>query len=172
MIREITYIALGVASLIAGGFAILQVSMVFPIPGVKYILMSPYLSMVIFILLTKAKGKYALLKFATTFGMIMMVMNIFMGLAIGITAVLSQFSIIRLKASGKAFYGAIFFSAYTGVSALTISKYLVGGVFEEISWIWILLTGLICALFGFLGTILAKRITKHMAIAFVNDTEY
>jgi hypothetical protein len=161
-VKEITYIAVGVAAMIAGGVVIFQLSLVVPIPGVKYILMAPYLSMVIYILLSKVKTNYALIKIGCVFGLIMMIMNLYMGLTIIATALLSQLSISPIQHQSKAFYGAVLFSAYAGICALVISKYLVGGIFKEISFLWLIATGLICAAFGIIGTILAKKIMKHL----------
>lgn len=161
-VKEITYIAIGVATLIAGGFAIFQISMFFPIPGIKYILMSPYLSMVIFILLSKVNDKFALLKIGFTFGLIMMMINMYMGLTIVLTSILSQISINYLKDSFKISFGAVLFSVYAGISALLVSKYIIGGVFKEISNFWLLITGFICMIFGVIGVYLAKKIIKYL----------
>lgn len=161
-IKELTNISIGVATMIVGGLAIYQLSYVLPIPGVKYILMSPYLSMVIFIMMNRIKGKYTLLKFGMTFGLIMIMMNLYMGLTIILTALLSQVSILAINKEDQAFYGAVLFSAYTGFLALLISKYMIGGIFMEISFLWLLITGLICLIFGITGTQLAKHILKHL----------
>lgn len=161
-IKEITYISIGVATLIAGGFTIFQLSLAFPIPGVKYILMSPYLSMVIYILLSKIKSKFALFKIGCTLGLIMMMINLYMGITIILTALLSQLSIFYQDNRNRAFYGAVLFSTYAGLCALFVSKYIIGGVFKEMSNLWFVYTGLICLIFGILGTILAKKIIKHL----------
>lgn len=163
-IKEITYISVGVAIMIAGGFAILHLSYIFPIPGVKYILMSPYLSFVIYLLLSKIKREFTLIKFGVVFGFIMVLINLYMGAAIIITALLSQISIIALNHPQKAFWGAIFFSTYTGVSALIISKYFIGGILSEITFPWIVVTGVLCSIFGVIGVLLAKRIQKYFHI--------
>lgn len=160
--KEITYIALGVATILVGGIVIFQLSLVFPIPCVKYILLAPYLSMMIYILLSKIKRKNVLLKIGFIFGLIMIVINLFMGMTIIITTILSQLTSIIVPSTNKAFYGAVFFSGYTGVSALIISKYLIGGVFKDISSLWMIFTALICAVFGILGTLLAKKILRHL----------
>ena len=160
--KEITYIALGVAAIIAGGFIIFYLSLIFPLPGIKYIFMAPYLSMMIFILLKKTKRKNALLKIGSTFGFIMFIINPFMGATIIVTTILSHLSIKLFSDSKKELYGAILFSGYTGLVALTVSKYVIGGVFRDISSLWLILTGLICLVFGTIGTLLGKKILKHL----------
>lgn len=161
-VRKITYISFGVAALIVGGYMILQLSIFFPIPGVKYILMSPYLSMVIFILLTKVNGNDVLLKIGMTFGMIMMIINLYMGVTILITTLMTQLSLYFITDSRKSFYGAILFSGFTGLLALLVSKTLIGGAFKEIPIVWIIVTTIMCLISGFIGTLLAKKLMKHI----------
>ena len=160
---EITIIAIGIAALIGGGFFILQLSMVFPIPGVKYIMMSPFISLVIFILLYRLSSIYAILKIGLVFAAIMMLINLFMGAAIITTALMTQLTILPIKSHKiRAYLGAVCFSGYTGLSALTFSKYLIGGIFSEIPLAWLVLTGVICLLFGGLGVLIANRLMKYM----------
>jgi len=161
-IKEITYVSVGVAVMIAGGFVIYQLSFIFPIPGVKYILMSPYLSIVIYILLSLVQREFTLLKFGAVFGFIMMLINLYMGIAIITTAILSQLTIVAIDNRKKAFFGAILFSTYTGISTLIISKHLIGGIFSEITYPWIIITGLLCSVFGIIGVTIAKRLLKYL----------
>lgn len=163
--REITYIAIGVSTMIVGGLAIFQLSLVFPIPGVKFILLAPYLALLFYILLSIIKQKNALIKIGCTLALIMVSINLFMGLAILLTSIISQLSITLISHEKKPFYGAILFSGFTGLTSLLISKFVIGGIFEEISNIWILFTFLICLGFGIVGTILAKRIMRHLKVA-------
>ncbi len=161
--RDITYMAIGIAAMIVGGFVIYQISMVLPIPGVKYILMSPYLSMVIFMILSKVRQNYAMLKFGCVFGFIMCIINVFMGASILLTAFLTQGSMLAVKGHDKqVLIGAILFSGYAGFSALAISKYLIGGVFREIPDIWLFNTGILCLGFGAIGTVFATKVMKHL----------
>lgn len=161
--REIAFIAVGVATLIAGGGVIFIISSVFPLPGVKYILMSPYLSMVIYVIQSKIPVKFTLLKMGIVFALIMTVINLFMGITIIITTLLTQMSITFIKRfDKKTFWGSVLFSTYTGLCALTISKYIIGGIYREISSMWFLLIGLVCLVFGILGTLLAKKVLRYL----------
>jgi hypothetical protein len=161
--KEIAYIAIGVATLIGGGFFILQLSLIFPIPGVKYIMMAPFMSMVIYILLMKIATKHALIKIGTVFGLIMTIFNVFMGIAILVTAILTQLSILPAKSFYlKAFIGASLFSGYTGFFALATSKYLIGGIFDEIPLYWIAITSLASLAFGVIGTLFASKLYKYI----------
>lgn len=160
--KDMIVVALSVAVLITGGFIIIHLSMFFPIPGVKYILMAPFLSTVIYILMIKAKTRYVLLKFGMTFGFIMMIINMYMGLAIILTAIMTQVSLTPITNSKKYLYAPILFPAYTGFFALYVSKTLIGGVFSTIPIGWILTTSGLCLIFGVIGTIQAKKLMKHI----------
>lgn len=161
--RKITYIALGISALIVGGIAIYQISALFPMPGFKYILMAPYLSMVIYIVVSKLKTKFGILKVGLVFGMVMATINIFMMVAIVATTFLTQISILPIPSERKGIMvGSVLFSAYTGSTALFISKYLIGGVFAAISNGWVLAVGALCLVFGLIGTWTAKRIIKQI----------
>lgn len=158
----LTYIALSVAIMIGGGFAILQFSMFFPFPGTKYMFMSPFLSTIIYVLLFKVPKPFTALKFGLVFGFIMFLINAYMGLAILLTALFTELAVFlsphhRLKP----FFGGISFSATTTMSALFVSKYLIGGVFQEIPFLYVLIAGLISMLGGIFGTFMARRIILH-----------
>lgn len=163
-VKEITYIAMGVAAMIVCGGVIYVLMSVFPIPGLKYVMMAPLLSVVMFILLDRIEGKQILLKVGVVFGLIMTMVNLYMGLAILVTAFLSEASLLLVGHSKKAVAGAVLFSTYTGLSALTISKYMIGGVFAELPNGWILLAGILCLVTGTIGTIMAKHLSKYIKV--------
>lgn len=162
--KDLTYIAIGIAALITGGIAIYQISTVIAIPGVKYIFMAPYLSLIMYILMSKIKIKNSIFFIGTVFGLIMMSMNLFMSISIILTSILTQISILVIKnQKQKAFIGATLFSGYAGLCALLISKYAIGGVFEQIPIKWIFTTSIICILFGYIGSRLGQRMFKYIS---------
>ena len=85
--KVITNIAMGVGALIVGGLAIFSLSRVLPFPGGKYLMMSPYLSMVMYIIMHKAPTSLTPFMVGAVFGGIMAFVNIFMGIAIISTGV-------------------------------------------------------------------------------------
>jgi len=161
-IKELTYIALGVAAIIAGGFIIFQVSMIFPFPGVKYIMMAPYLSMMFMVIQWKINRRFVLLKAGTVFGLIMLLFNLYMGMAIIVTAILAQSTSQLFPFKNRYFWASSLFSGYTGLSTLLISKYFIGGIYLKINMTWILVCGLICLLFGMAGAYYAKKIIVYI----------
>ena len=162
--NEITTIAMGVATLIGGGMGIYFLSAFFALPGSKYLLMAPYLSTIFYVMQYKLTSKYTLLKIGTVFALIMTVINIFMGIAILLTTLLTYLTVLPFKSLDlRAFWGSVFFSGYTGGCALMITKYFIGGL-ESVSNLWIAGIALICAGFGVLGTSVAKRVLNNMGI--------
>lgn len=161
--KDITYIALGIAALICGGIAIYQVSSFVAIPGVKYILLAPYLSMIMFVLISKIRVKHSVFVIGLPFGLIMLLMNFFMMLAIIMTSILTELSLLVVrKPNSRAFAGAVFFSGYTGASSLLISKFAIGGIFEQIPFNWIFFTTLMCLGFGIIGALLGQKILRYI----------
>ncbi|MCH4886490.1 hypothetical protein EZV73_02870 [Acidaminobacter sp. JC074] len=161
--KDITTISFGVASIIAGGFIVLAVSKLMPFPGIKFILMAPFLSMMMYVLSMKIENKYAILYIGLVFAGIMSLFHVVMGLSIVTTTLLTQVSIIGfIDKDKRSMLGGIFFSMYTGLTALIFSKHLIGGIFENVTFIWIGITVIICAGFGLVGGIFGKRILKHL----------
>lgn len=163
--KDMTYIGIGLAALIGGGIVIYQISSIFAVPGVKYMLMAPYLSIIMYVLMSKVEVRYPALVIGTTFGLIMMLMNVFMTVSIILTSILTEVSLMGMRPSlKKRFIGAAFFSGYSGLTALLISKYAIGGVFEYIPLKWIGAVALICTLLGMAGAQLGQRIMKYVSL--------
>ncbi|MCK8058982.1 MULTISPECIES: hypothetical protein [unclassified Fusibacter] len=161
--RDTAFIGLGVATLIAGGFVIFYASTLFPFYGVKYTLMSPYMSMVVYIIISKVASRHALIYFGLTFSLIMLPINIYMFAAILLTTILSYITAQPFKNRNKRnILMSLLFSAYTGVTALGLSKLMIGGVFSEIPWYWVLVSGALNSIFGFIGVLFASKVRRHM----------
>ncbi len=169
--KEITTIAMGVATLIGGGMGIYFLSAFFAVPGSKYLLMAPYLSIIFYVMQFKLKSKYTLLKIGTVFALIMTVINIFMGIAILLTTLLTCLTVLPLATIDlRAFWGSVLFSGYTGGCALLITKYFIGGL-DAVSNMWILVVAVICAGFGVLGTMVAKRVLNNIGIRKLHERQ-
>jgi len=161
----ITTIALGTASLIAGGLVIFQFSRMVPIPGMKYILMAPYLSLVFYIIQMRIESVFALFFVGSIFGAVMAIINIYMGIAIVITAALAQLSSIFFKDKHRrAAVGATVFSGYSVAIALIISKVFIKGVFLEIEDLWILISFILALAFGSVGTYIGIKLSRYIKL--------
>ncbi len=162
--HSIAYIGFFLALLIVGGFVIYQVAAVTGMPGVKYVIMGTYVSCLMYILLMKVKLKYTLLLFTTVFALIMSMFNLYMGFAIILTGGLAEgFGNLLFKSYRKV-GKSILFAMFTPISALTISKYLIGGIYLQVSVQWILLAGIMGLIFGSIGTYLGVKLAKYLRL--------
>lgn len=163
--KDIANIAMGIAFLICGGFLILQLSMIFPIPGTKYIFMAPFISMVIYFILQKLEVSYGLLIIGIVFGLVMGIFSIFMTIAIVITTLLSQICVLFIKNKKRRnIFGSVLFSMFMGLTALLVSKAFIGGPYVDIPVVWIIITGVICAMFGLVGVYIAVKIFSYIRV--------
>lgn len=153
--KNITEIGIALATLIVGGYAIFMVGGAIVLPGFKYLLMGPYLSLVMTIVIMRIKVKYLIFKFNLVFAGIMSMLNIFMGLSILLTGIATELttSLVRGNLKLKSVVGGSFYSGYVTMSALIVSKMMIGGpIFEKITNTWILIAFLIACLLGFIGS--------------------
>ncbi|PKM93923.1 MAG: hypothetical protein CVU84_13520 [Firmicutes bacterium HGW-Firmicutes-1] len=155
-----TKLAMSVAILIAGGYAIFSVGGYFPLPGIKYLLMAPYLSLIIAVVMKAIKIKYVVLKMSTVFALIMSVINIYMGLAIFLTGLCTQIvTMLLANFRYQVQVGAATYSSFSVCIALIVSRVFIGGpIFERISLCWIILAAFIAFIFGLIGSNLGNKI--------------
>lgn len=163
-VTEIATIAVGVATLIGGGAGIYMVSSFIPIPGMKYIFMAPFISMILYVMQIKVNKKQTLLKFGAVFALVMTFIHLVMGLSIISTTLLAQATIIPIRDhKRRAFIGSVSFSGFMCLTALSMTKWLVGGLFENIPYSAFILVGMVCAVFGIAGTWLAGKVLKYLS---------
>lgn len=159
----LTNIAMGVGALIVGGLAIFSISRIIPFPGGKYLLMAPYLSMVIYVIMHRVPRSITPFLVGGVFGGIMGFVNLFMGLSIVLTGIGAALSSVPFKdEKHKIFIGATAFSTFTLLTSLNISKYMIGGVFETIPNWWIYAATLIGTGFGAFGALIGRHILKYL----------
>lgn len=162
---EVAQIATAVSAIIVGGYGILVLSSPFAIPGLKYIMMAPYLSLVMSILLNRIKVSFVLLKANAVFAMIMSMINLYMGLAIISSGLLTEgLGLILGKKTPWSI--RIVTSAYSGfviLTALPISKHLIGGaLFESITSGWMIIAALMAFCLGLVGSLVGEFISKRL----------
>lgn len=163
--KNITEIGIALATLIVGGYAIFMVSGAIVLPGIKYILMGPYLSLVMTIVIRRIKTKYLIIKFNFVFAAVMSMLNPFMGLAILLTGIATEItsSVVKNNLNLKSIIAGTFYSGYVTMSALIVSKLLIGGpIFEKITNTWILTAFVIACLSGFIGSKVGSFISNRI----------
>lgn len=163
--REITLIAIGIAIIIGGGIGIYMTSGLVPIPGTKYAIMAPFLSIVLYVVLSQIKSVYTISKLGIVFGVIMTTITPLMGVAIFFTTIMTQLSILVFKTDeSRAFYGSIFFSVYTGISGLFITGLRIWGHNIALLIAAILIIGLLCGALGTIGALTARKIIDRLPV--------
>lgn len=164
--REITLLAIGIAILIGGGIGIYMASGLIPIPGTKYALMAPFLSIVLYVVLSQIKSVFAISKLGVVFAAIMTTINPFMGIAILFTTIMTQITVIVFKGEeARAFYGSIAFSIFTGVSGLFVTGLKVWGQNPMFLLTAILIISLLCGAFGTIGAMTARKIIGRLQVS-------
>lgn len=159
----ITNIGLGIAAIIAGGFGIYQLSSLIPIPGMKFIFMAPFMSMMFYILIARVKIKASVIIIGTVFGGIMSIVSIFMGLSIFLSAAFAQLLALPFPIGDQqAAIGSVTFATASGAISLLITKLFVKGIYEIITLPQIGLLMVLCLIFGILGAYLGSVITKYL----------
>lgn len=164
--KDLTISGIGIAAIISGGFITYQLGYLFPIPGMKYILMAPFLAAILYIITSVMTYRFSLLIMGVAFAGIMTIINLYMGLSILSTTILSALAQLLVPIANKPLVGAVAFPCFAGITGLFISKYMVGGVFLKIPNLWILGAGLCCLVFGFAGAWMAGRVKTQVHTAF------
>ena len=162
----ITRIALGVGALIVGGAVIYFLSRFVPFPGMKYVMMSPYLSVVMYVLMKKIPNHWTPLLVCLIFGGIMGFIHLFMGVAIFLTGLLTwATSLLGASQEWRSRIGSVAFSTYTLLTALGISKYILGGVFESVPFWWIVVASMLGSVCGAVGVFFGRTLFQYIANA-------
>lgn len=164
----LTQIAIAVAAIIVGGYAIYIVSSQIPLPGAKYTAMSPYLSLTIAVMLISFDVKNIILIVNSVFAMLMSIVNPYMGLAILATGILTQMIdyLVPSRFKYRIYCVSASYSAFVAGTALTVSKIFIDSVvFDRItpSYLVVLMgIAFVLGLFGaHFGIIVGKRVKKH-----------
>lgn len=164
----LTQIAIAVAAIIVGGYAIYIVSSQVPLPGVKYVAMSPYLSLIIAVVLISFDVKNIILIINAVFAMLMTIINPYMGVAILSTGILTQMVdyLIPSRFKYRVYCVAASYSAFVAGTALSVSKLFIDSVvFDMITGPYLLVLMAIAFVLGLLGAhfgiVIGKRVRKQ-----------
>lgn len=173
--RSMTQLAMSVAAMIAGGSAIFILSQVFVLPSVKYVLMAPYLALVIVLVERLVSMRFSIIIFNLVFAGIMSFITIYMGMAIIVTGLITQLVALAYREKTKA-HMMIVGSTYAGAtsfSALFFAKVFIGGAaFDLITPLWVALATLISCFFGVLGASVGLQISNRVLLSRRQETHH
>jgi energy-coupling factor transport system substrate-specific component len=130
--QDITFISLLAAVLVAGGYILYLLSRAIPLPGGKFVLMAPYLSLIMAIGLKRLKSSWTMALISLVFGGILIVFTPFMGLAILSAGILSHLSSRLLPGTSdspfKIWFSAAFYPLWGFWLSLIVSNYFTGNL--------------------------------------------
>lgn len=170
-LRETIFISLLVSILLGGGYVLYIISTYFPLPGMKYVILAPYLSLIICALRVLIKHKWAVLRFNIVFAMIMSLISIYMSMAIIVTTILTEITSIlfgKVSFDFKNIVSSALYSFYSVlISLITVKYILFSASAVNISSTLILslsLFGFILGIFGAkIGEQVGNRVYKIVA---------
>ena len=166
--NEITHIGMSVALLIGGGVGIFFLSRFFPIPGTKYLLMGPYIALIMSAVVFLFPTTHIVLKINVVLAGILSIITLYMGIAILITGTAAD--IVGTLLADKKFCGVAVGTTYAALTVLTsviISKYVIGdAVFLVVDAQWIIITVLFAAILGGIGGVAGRYIGMRVKYAF------
>ncbi len=129
-IKEMIFIALTAALMVAVGYVVFIVANFFPLPGSKLVIMTPFLSfmLTIPIIFIRKIGTVSIISFI--FAFIMSFISLFMGLAIFVSGLLTDLlSLIILRnynSHSKIILSAAFFPVFSMITSFIVTNYITG----------------------------------------------
>lgn len=171
--RDTTFFALLLSALIAGGYMLFVISRTIPIPGFKYVIMSPYFALVLMLLMGKVPKKGAILLFNAGFAGIMSFITPVMGFAIITTGAMTELIFLLLsKGVKKPVQHMITASSYSSLAVLTSILYTYWltniQVYEIIGPIGTGALGLLALILGLIGAYAGLLVRRRISQRHVN----
>jgi hypothetical protein len=163
----LTKMAMTVAALIVGGYVIYLFSSQLPLPGFKYALMAPYLSMLMAIAIKLLPLRHSLLWVNLVFGLIMATVNFYMGLSIiGVGLVTDGFGIfIPMAFKWRIQFLAALYSFFVVVIALMVSVLFIGhGMYDAVGGPYIGILSLFAFLMGGFGANYGVKVANRIQL--------
>ena len=155
---ELTFMALMSSALLVGGYMLYILSKTIPLPGSKFLVMAPYLSLVMYLSLKHTRRTWTMTIISTVFGIVISIFSLFMGIAIIAAGIFSDLTgllipnhytterSIKIASTSYAFWSF--------AVSLFITDFVTGnilyGVFGPITFI---LMGVLIFSLGYLGTL-------------------
>ena len=163
--NELVSLALTVAALIVGGYMLYLVGVSFPIPGIKYLMLTPYMAFMITFILLKFENKKSFFYVNTTFALIMSLMSIYMGITIFAVGIATQIVLLVFPKTYPLYlYVASFVYAETIVffAMFTSSVVMNLPLYDHLSTLHLLIIGFLGLITSIFGCIAGQVITKRL----------
>lgn len=131
--------------------------------GMQYLMMAPFLGFMVCRMVIQINYRFVVLKMSLIFGGLMVMVSVHMTIAMIISGALTEVVLYSLKRKKfKAVIAGMLFACFAVTMALVIAKIMIGGIFESISWPWILVVVMISMLIGLIGSLLGRVVSREM----------
>jgi hypothetical protein len=163
--KELVSLALTVAALIVGGYMLYLVGISFPIPGIKYLILTPYMSFMITFILLRFDNKKSFFYVNTTFALIMSLMSIYMGITIFAVGLVTQiilhifpkkYPLYLYVASFVYAETIVFFAMFTSAIVMNLPLY------DHLSTLHLIIIAFLGLITSVLGCIAGQVIIKRL----------
>lgn len=159
--EELTFMALMVSALLVGGYVLYILSKTIPLPGSKFVIMAPYLSLVMYLSINHLKKTWTMTIISIVFGMVISIFSLFMGIAIIVAGILSDLTGLilpnKLVPQLSLKIVASSYSFWSFAVSLFITDFITGnvlyGAFGPLSFIAM---GVLVFSLGYLGTLIGS----------------
>jgi len=167
--KDITFMSLTVVLLVAGGYLLYYMSLFFPIPGSKFILMATYLSLVVYFPMKKVNKLGTISLISIIFGGILSIFTFFMGIAIIATGVLTDLTTLIIGRGYKTelvlIISAASYAFYSFVTSIYVTNVLSGHMLYQVVSIKVFISvGIFVFVLGLIGAKIGQMIYKRIGL--------
>jgi len=166
--RQLTYDALTLTLLIVGGYVLYYLSKVIPLPGAKFLLMAPYLTIVLYYPVKRSPKPGTISLINLGFAALLSIMSLFMGVAIVLSGVLTDLTVILLfreyNTEWKRRLGIAFYPAYAMLTSLFITDFITGKrLYGQFGFWPVIIMTIATYVLGYAGAVLGNVIANRVA---------
>lgn len=167
--RDITFMSLTVVLLIAGGYLLYYMSLFFPVPGSKFIVMGAYLSLVVYFPMKKVNKLGTIALVSIIFGSILSIFTFFMGIAIILTGLLTDLTTFIIGRGYKnetvILVSAASYAFYSFLTSVYVTNVVSGNMLYDVISIKVfLVVGFIIFFLGLVGGKVGQMIYKRIGL--------
>ncbi len=128
--RDVTFVGLLVAVLVSGGYVLYLISRALPIPGAKFLVLSPYLALTMAVALRRLSSRWAMTLVSLVFGAVISIFTPVMGVTIPAAGLLADISTRvwrnRELSDSRLIGVAATYPCWSLLLALSVTNYLTG----------------------------------------------
>ncbi len=165
--QSVSFVGLLVAGLVAGGWALYLVGRLLPVPGGKFLVMAPYLALIMFVAIDRLQMRWTMSLLSAIFAAVLSVFTPIMSVAILAAGLLSDMTGHLIPGKVHRIFRtclvAALYPMWSFLLSLLASNYLTGNVLFGRVGTGPLLVGVgLSYLLGLAGTVVGLRLKSRM----------